>query len=164
MRKIVILFVLFSSIITFGQSKTESENWIEEKHREYKNSYNPNMDLWFENDYLYYYWTVDDKREADKRFAAVYRIKIKDIKFVKTSVKKLDDVTISIFVLYCTKGKLESKSLPGNSNFVSNDEEFLNIFLNENFKKDGINVRMEKAFLHLVKLYGGSATIKKEAF
>jgi hypothetical protein len=164
MRKIVTLFILFSSIIAFGQSKTESENWIVEKHSEYKNSYNPNMDLWFENGYMYYYWTVDDKREPAKRIASIFRIKIKDIKSIKTTIKKLDDVSISKFVLYCAKGKLESKSLPENSNFVDTGEDFLDIDLNENFKKDGINIRMEKAFLHLIKLYGGTATVKKEAF
>ena len=83
---------------------------------------------------------------------------------MKTTIKKLDDISVSKFTLYCNKGKLTSKSLPNNSTFTDTGEDFLNIFLNETFKTDGLNIRMEKAFLHLVKLNGGIATVKKEAF
>lgn len=164
MKKIIISFILLSSIITSGQTKSETENWIIEKHTEYKCADNPNMDLWFEDGYLFYYWTVDDKTVAEKRIGVIFKIKVKDIKGVKTTIKKLDNISVSKFTLYCNKGKLTSKSLPNNSTFVDTGEDFLNIYFSESFKTNGLNIRMEKAFLHLVKLNGGTATVKKEAF
>lgn len=164
MKKIIILFTLLTSVTIFGQSKSETEDWIVEKHNEYKRSINPYMDLWFEDGYLFYYWTVDDRSSAEKRIAVIYKLKVKDIKAVRTKIKQLDNSSMSIFTIYCNKGKITSKSLPNESNFVNTGEDFLNISLNQDFKTEGLNIRMEKAFLHLVKLNGGAATIKKEAF
>ena len=75
-----------------------------------------------------------------------------------------DTIGWTRLILYTSKSKIYSKSLPDENTYNSTDEDFLNIPLKTEFIDEGINIRFQKALIHLVKLNGGNAIVKKEAF
>ena len=94
-------------------------------------------------------------------------MKIQDIKSIKIIKKKFnseDKIGWSYLTLYTNSNKIFSKDFPENNNFTCTNEGFLNIPLKAEFIDEGVNIRFQKAIIHLVKLYGGNATVKKEAF
>lgn len=167
MKKTFLLIFLFITTLFYGQSKIETENWLEEKYNEYERSINSNMNLWIDEGYLYYYFTLYDDPVKAKENGVLYRMKIQDIKSIKIIKKKFnseDKIGWSYLTLYTNSNKIFSKDFPENNNFTCTNEGFLNIPLKAEFIDEGVNIRFQKAIIHLVKLYGGNATVKKEAF
>lgn len=167
MNKIFLFFLILNSYMIFGQDKNETESWIIEKYDEYERSINSNMDLWIEDGYLYYYFTLYDDPIKAKENGVLYRMKIKDIKAIKTIKKKFnseDNIGWTNLILYTEKTKMFSKDFPVSKGWECTNEGFLNIPLKSEFISEGVNIRFQKAVLHLVKLYGGNAIVKKEAF
>ncbi|SCZ01182.1 hypothetical protein [Flavobacterium caeni] len=153
----IIIFLIFTNFL-FSQSKEETKEWIIEKYNNYErvNQYNQKFDLTFEEDYLIYEY-----------LGSLFKLKIKDIKKIELKKERFDNDDkegwVSIYI-YFQKGKLSTKGL--NENVFSNAESdtSFKIPLSSELINEGYKDRMEKAIIHLVKLYGGNATIKKEAF
>lgn len=140
MRYLILLMIIFYSTITFSQSKAESKDWIVEKYNEFKRvgEFSNQFDLNFENEFL-----------IIKMSQSLYKIRIKDIKKIEIKKERWDNSDkegwSSIYFYYGKNEEIE----------ITMSSEFIDL---------GYKQRMEKAFIHLIKLYGGNATIKKEAF
>ncbi|MFT3796472.1 hypothetical protein [Flavobacterium sp.] len=140
MKHKLLLLIIFFSSLSFAQSKTESKEWIVEKYNEFKrvNEYSNEFDLNFENEFL-----------IIKTYKSLYKIQIKDIKKIQIKKERWDnDDKEGWSSVYFYYGKNDSVEITMSSEFI----------------ESGYKKRMENALLHLIKLYGGNATIKKEAF
>ncbi len=156
MKYIILFFIILKSSFLFSQSKVDSEEWIVNKYNEYERATNSEFDLNFEDGYLDYTY-----------LNTIFRVKVKDITKIEIRQERFNSSDkegwTSMFV-YFKKGKLETKKI-GDSNFEQDyNDSFFKILFNSDFLKDGNKNRMQKAITHLVKLYGGNATVKKEAF
>lgn len=156
MKVLITLLLFIVSSQFYGQSKAESQDWITSKYNDYERTVNKKFDLEFEDGYLMYL-IFDD----------LFRVQIKDILRMEIKAEKWDSADkigwTSIYI-YFQKGKLSIKQYGENSFTTDSGDTFFKIPLKSEFISDGLKPRMEKAFVHLIKLYGGSATIKKEAF
>lgn len=156
-RTITILLLLFSSSVIFSQTRKETEEWIVEKYNEFErvNSVSNTMDLFFENNFLYYEY-----------LNAFFKIKIKDIKEIEFRKERFNnddkDGWISLWIRFDT-GKSFYKSANENDFSKSTDTAF-KIPLSSELGKNDNQKRLEKAILHLIKINGGSAIVKKEPF
>lgn len=139
MKKIILILLVLNSSFLFSQTKSETEKWIEEKYYEYQREVNSDDDLTFENGNLIYRYLGSD----------LPQIKIKEIKQVQIRLEKFnskDEVGWTAIYIYYGKGN------------------YYKIGIDSKFYNGDLPNRMYKALIHLVKLYGGNATIKKEAF
>lgn len=155
-RTLTILILLITTNI-FGQTKKETEDWIVETYNQFErvNSLSNTMDLFFENDFLYYEY-----------LNAFFKIKIKEIKeieFKKERFNSEDKVGwISLWIRF-GNGSLLYRGASENEFSKSTDTAF-KIPLSCELGNEDYQKRLEKALLHLIKLNGGSAKIKKEPF
>ncbi|MGG7034924.1 MAG: hypothetical protein ACI7YS_06980 [Flavobacterium sp.] len=158
MKKTLIILAIFSCSLLFSQTKSETEEWITETYHKF-NTINPNYDLYFENNYLYYRYIGVNFREM------VMRVKVKDISKIeirqegRKGVKDYANVYI-----YFKKEKYQLKFDEDDSFTTHNVYTKFAISITPDLIKDGYKKRMEKAFIHLVKLNGGNASVKQEAF
>ena len=83
-------------------------------------------------------------------------------------MKKIIALIFLLTFLYFSKNKGKVNHYTSCENIADNwklDEGTMtNILLSSNLFNDKMEHRLEKALLHLIKLYGGNATIKKEPF
>lgn len=158
MKKIILVISLFAFSQTFCQSKADTEEWIVEKYNEYErvSKYSSTFDLYFESNNMVYEY-----------LNTLFKVKIKDIKKIEIKKERFnnedDEGWTSIFITF-GPGKLLTKK-EDELNFVKSESDtFFKIILSSELINDGYKTRMEKALLHLIKLNGGYATIKKAAF
>ena len=155
-RTITILLISISTIV-FGQTKKETEEWIVEKYNEFErvNSLSNTMDLFFENDFLYYEY-----------LNAFFKVRIKDIKEIEFKKERFDNNDnegwISLWIRFDSGNSLY-KGANENEFNKSTDTSF-KMPLSSDLNKDDYQKRLEKAIIHLIKLNGGSAKVKKEPF
>lgn len=155
-----ILLLLLISCTGFGQTKSETEEWIISKYLYYKldNPVHKNNILKIENGIFIHI----------KSYGYFEKIQIKNIGQVKVSYYKVENREGYTISFYC-KNKLNciEEGKYENGQFLSEKKKlnyFFSLYVNTSFGKEDLPKRMEKAILHLIKLYGGNATIYKETF
>lgn len=163
MRIILTTCLFLVSVSLYSQSKEDTQEWILDKYIEYESPKNNSRELLIDDGKLYYLWIFTEN------YGHWTEIAIKDIKQIEIHHEKFDaedregwdEIT-----LYFEKGTSRTKDakLSDENNYKISDGRSFDIKLSENFIKDGLKPRMEKALLHLIKTYGGNATIKKELF
>ena len=177
MKKIILsLFILLTSASSICQSKTETEKWINENINDFPVSYGDNPievveNIFVENGNLYFYhhW----KNEKDNYYSGTWsKLALKDIKSIEYTYDKSSNLNYKWIELHFNFNK--GKSLEGKTNeFQGKDNVEYKIQLqktiipqrlNLDFENSGMKKRIEKALLHLIKLYGGNAIVKKEPF
>lgn len=157
MKTIFTILLFLFTITTFSQTKKETEDWIVEKYNEFErvNSLSNTMDLFFENNYLYYEY-----------LNAFFKIKIQDIKEIEFKKERFNNEDkegwISLWIRF-DSGKSFYKGA-NESDFSKSTDTAFKILLSAELEKDDYQKRLEKAILHLVKLNGVSAKVKKESF
>ncbi len=163
MKRLLTFFILFILFSSYSQTKAETEKWIVEKYNEYESPVNNTRELIFDNGYIYYLWIFSDD------YGYWTQLPIKDIKQIKIHHKKFnadDTEGWDVITLYFDKNKSKTKDAkPSEDNIykISESTSF-EIKLTNKFIKEGLKPRMEKAFIHLIKAYGGNTTLKKEPF
>jgi hypothetical protein len=163
MNKFVTILIFFTFFSAFSQTKSETEKWIVEKYNEYESPVNNTRELIFDDSFIYYLWIFTNN------YGYWTQLSIKDIKHIKIHHKKFnaeDAEGWDVITLYFDKNKSKTKDAKESDNNIYKVAESTSfeIKLTNKFIEDGLKPRMEKAFLHLVKSYGGNATIKKEPF
>lgn len=158
MKYLFFIFFLIN-ISSFGQSKSETESWIIDKYLSYKldNWAHKNNILKIENGYLV----------LIKSYGWYEKILIKDIAQVKVSYFKVEDREGYTINVYCkNNGKCiqEGENNSDKNTTSKNLNNFMTIYVKVSFGQDDLPLRMEKALIYLVKLYGGDAKKYKEAF
>ena len=172
-------FVLLFFNISIGQTKKETEEWIEGKYGMYKLDifFEKNKSLEFNNGYLY----VFDKGGLNYNEITYERIALKDVAeiLVENTGDRFKEVRYHVdLICKVNKDCIESGRYvsgqfikeygAGNWHIQGkNNKYFIRLTLNENFKEDDLPKRMEKALLYLIKLNGGTAkkfVYPKEAF
>lgn len=178
MKKTFLLSILFLSInISFSQTKKETEDWINQNINEFplywaNTSLNVIEKIYVENGYLYNYYLVKD---IEKNYYAGYwtKVALKDIKSIENYYHRSSDPESNWIELRFTsaKGKCfkaeRKKEYVGKMNVkyqVVPEEMTISQRLNLDFENSGMKKRIEKALLHLIKLYGGNAIVKREPF
>jgi hypothetical protein len=155
--KFFILFIVMTnSFFSFSQDKIETEEWIIKIYNEYEREFNSEFDLIFENNFLVYTY-----------FNSNFRVKVSDItkiEIINERVNKSDNEGWSSIYIYFNKGKLQTKEKKESKYITSENGNNIKILLSSNFITDGYTERIQKALIHLVKLNGGKAVIKKEPF
>ncbi|PHR74170.1 MAG: hypothetical protein COA67_02045 [Lutibacter sp.] len=157
MKRILTILLLLITTNIFSQTKKETEEWIVEKYNQFErvNSLSNTMDLFFENNFLYYEY-----------LNAFFKVEIKDIKEIEFKKERFDNEDkegwISLWIRF-DNGSLFYKRASENGFSKSTDTTF-KIPLSSDLGKDDYQKRLEKALLHLIKLNGGNAKIKKEPF
>lgn len=163
MKKITLLILLLISTKLFGQNKAETSEWIIDKFMQYEIESMSNNSIEIIDEMLIYF-----EYTYDKNFR-YHLIPIKNIKTIKIS-RKTQYGKVSYLISLIGKGKHYGNFKEGfyseypNSDIMDKEERGINLFLNQNFGENQMPTRMEKALLNLVRLYGGSAVIGKEAF
>ena len=157
MKNLYLLVFLISNVLMFGQTKSETQQWLRKIHLDYRtlNKY-LTCDIMFKDGYVYML-----------RYPTKFRVKIKDIKKIKIQKHTLylgDTEGTVILKLLFEKGKFESNYDDENNFKVSDNDDYLKYCYDSRFMTDDMKERVEKAYVHLVKLYGGSATVYKEPF
>jgi len=163
MNKFFTILIFLTFFSAFSQTKAETEKWIIEKYNEYESPVNNTRELIFDDNFIYYLWIFADN------YGYWTQLPIKDIKQIKIHHKKFnseDEEGWDVITLFFDKNKSKTKDAkPSDDNIYKVSEStLLEIKLTNKFIEDGLKPRMEKAFLHLIKSYGGNATIKKEPF
>lgn len=163
MKKIIILTVLLLSVCSFAQTKKETEEWILEKYDQFDVSSTHLLKI--ENNYLVYI--------VPSRYNTSYStIPIKNIKSIKITkvISDLEGWEEYYSIILIGKGKEfgsieKGEYVPWDEQDKMDKEELgLKTYLNKTFGKNQLPQRMEKAFINLVKLYGGNPKVYKEAF
>jgi len=159
---ILIPFFLLITYSSVSQSKSDTEEWILEKYYEYKYSEMPFNRLLFENDFLISTWMIE------KDFGVVSKLKLKDITQIEVKLNSFPDKKKPMVYLNisCNEGKLLTKSIrpEGNTEWEISEAKGTMTNLSYDFIENKMSERFLKAFIHLVKLNGGIATVKKEPF
>jgi hypothetical protein len=173
----IFLFLIFITVNVFGQTKKETEEWINQNINDYPVSYGNNPidvveNIMIEDGYLYFYhhW----KRENENYYSGTWdKVALKDIKSLEYSYDKssdLDNRWIKLHLNFnkgkCYQGK-PSNEFQGKDNVTySLQYERTAIIKRSNmeFVNNGMKKRIEKALIHIIKLNGGNAIIKKEPF
>lgn len=154
--KIFFLIIFLLSVNFFNsQTKDETQKWIKETYEKHRRPENLKNWVEFVNGELVY--------SSSPRYFE--RIKISDIN--KISVKKdllndsLGKLSWYSIKLFCKNTDcVKREYVDGKTDKI----EEISIILDLSFEEDGLSKRMEKALLHLIKLYGGNASLKKETF
>ncbi len=160
--------MLFFNFV-IGQTKKETEDWIESKYGMYKLDifFEKNKSLEFDNGYMY----VFTKGGINYDEITYTRIPLKDVAeiLVENTGDTFKEVRYHIeLICRVNKNCIENgryvsgqfiKERDGGVWYIEgkNKKYFVRLTLNENFKKDDLPKRMEKALFHLVKLNGGTA-------
>ena len=172
-----ILILLFSSTIAMSQTKQETETWINNNINQFPVSYgdNPNDPenrIVIEDGILYFYYHLENRKE--NYFSGIWnKINLNDIKNIEYSYNEsvgLNNRWLQLNLNFdegkCLQRQLnyphESKN--NNDYKLVPDRQWITMRLNGNFVKDGMKPRIEKALVHIIKLYGGKVSIKKEPF
>ena len=159
MKKLAVIFLLLISFKINSQSKLETEDWIISK-LEYYSFQNPphtivkvkiiNGQIIFYNSYGW--------------FQSIY---LKDINQVLVEHKDSNENVYGV-TLFCknknscvTDGEYDGNIL---SPLKEKNNRMMFLFLREEFGQKDLPKRMEKAILHLIKLYGGNPKVYKETF
>lgn len=172
-----ILFILISNAILFGQTKQETEDWINNNINSYPVDYGENSFEFFEN------ITIEDgnlvlynhfkSKNSNYYTGNWFKVSLKDIKSIDYSYDKspgLDNKWINLKLNFIEGKSLEKKvTFPTNAQeqsvYKKNPEKAVIVMrLNMEYVQSGMKQRMEKALLHIIKLYGGTAIIKREPF
>src|SRR5690554_2196163 len=123
------------------------------------------MTLTIEDEILYYRWGwVEENKEVYGYWISIDIKYIKEIEIKKDYFDSNDKIGWSKIYLYFDKNKAFIKDLDDHEEYQISDSTFIDILLDAKFIDDDMAPRMQKALLHLVKLNGGSAKIKKEPF
>jgi hypothetical protein len=155
MKYSYILLLSFICNFFFAQTKNETEEWIATKCNEYK--YNSENSIYFQSGELYQFKKVGV-------VGRLVKVNPKQIKRVEISNYVEDGKPKLVWISLYTSDKAVYEKTDEKEAFHSMDGNVFVVPLLLKFNEDGLKQRMEKALLHLVKLYGGSSTIKKEAF
>lgn len=149
--KSIIFVLLLLNIQLHSQSLNETQNWIVQKHNNYCSkeyisygvTYPRKTTLEIKDGYLIY-------NNITANF--IQKVKIKDIKTIEV-------------IHYITEESDEGYKMQLIC-FETKDNYFdgLTLFFGKNFETNDMKNRMIKAMIQLVKLYGGNAKVKKEAF
>ena len=177
MKKKIFLFILIiTSGFVYSQTIQETEDWINKNINDYPRKISGSMNLTYYlevvNGFLYTIdtWTVTDSNYISQ---SLMRTSLKDIKHIEYSYDTGGDTKDSKFI-YIEFKSYDNKVLWDKDFDKRNNEDdvVFEIYPSDNiriqtsidFEKSGMKERMSKAFLHLIKLYGGNAVIKKEPF
>lgn len=173
----LILFAVLFSYSALGQSKEETEEWINQNINDFPVSYGDNPidvkeNIFIENGFLYFYhhWERNDENYYSGSWD---KVALKDIKSIEYSYDKspdLDNRWVAIHLNFA-KGKCYSAKLKNGfqrkedvSYELSYERTAVIKRSNMDFVNSGMKKRIEKALLHIIKLNGGNAIIKKEPF
>ncbi|NYJ26633.1 hypothetical protein [Allomuricauda sp. ARW1Y1] len=161
MRRIVfVLLVILNCGSLNAQSKRETELWISEKYNYYK--YNNRL---HKNNFLRF---DSEKIILIKSYGSYSGISYQNVESIKISPFKVDDREGFTISFYCNSGnKCIEEGEYKNQHLIPEERKlnnYFSIYLDKKFEEDDMPKRMEKALLHLIKLNGGEAIIKKEAF
>lgn len=177
MKKLnILILLLLISFSSLSQSKKETEDWVNQNINDFPVSYGNNPihvqeNIFLESGYVYFYhhWKRDDGYYS----GSWDKVSLKDIKSIEYSYDKspeLNNHWIEIHLNF-NAGKCYSAKL---KNGFQTKEDVSYLLQNERtaiikrsdieFVKNGMQKRIEKALLHIIKLYGGNATVKKEPF
>lgn len=171
MKKLtLILILLLQTIIIYSQTKKETEEWINDNINKFPvnygiKGYNIVNEIHIENGTIYFFYGLTDRGKT-----GVYhwsKVLLKDIKSIEF---KKNNEYINLIINF-SKGK-SYDSLPFENYRSKNDVYYdLNDIntdevtrLNMEFHNSGMKERIEKALLHIIKLYGSNAIVKKEPF
>jgi hypothetical protein len=174
--KFLIIIFLGFGYFSIAQSKKETEDWINLKLNifpvEYEDGFNIDEDILFDNGTLYYYHAWDRTGSYYNGTWSKLPIKnIQEIKFSKDRALSGGNSWIVLSFFFKENSASNSGDLP-----YKVDEKSITSYkpnpghtriqmrLHNRFKEDDMEKRMEKALLHLIKLYGGNATVQKEPF
>jgi len=173
------LFILLFFNFAIGQTKKETEDWIASKYSIYKLDifFEKNNSLEFDNGYMY----VFTKSGVNYDQITYCKIPLKDVAeiLVENTGDRFKEVRYHIELICKVNRNSIEYGRYVNGQYIKeadrgiwyiegkNKKYFVRLTLNENFKKDDLPKRMEKALFHLVKLNGGIAkkyVEPKEAF
>lgn len=161
MKKIQIIFIcLLTHFISFSQNKRETKDWIVEKCNQYKRGDILKNELTFNEDNLIYVKYMHGYFYEKIKIKNIYALQIK--KSTNPEVNG-EFYTIKIIAKGKEYGTIEDGEFIKMDDY-GNEESETNIFLNLNFREDDLPKRMLKAFVKLIELYGGKATVLKEKF
>jgi nucleoside-specific outer membrane channel protein Tsx len=158
MKKILLcFFICFSISEIYGQSKVDTEEWIIRKFYEYLRPQNQGSSLKFEDGYIIHQFNGSLYSKA----------KISDIKQIETDIEKSDgkDAWHALW-LYFDPKKIQIKGSYGawDNKYRISEGQNIKLHFDLTFSENDMPDRMKKAFIHLVKLYGGDAQVKKDPF
>ncbi len=162
LKIILLLFLFINTSLSFAQSKLETESWILEKCNDYAINNFYTRELKIEDGYFTYFEKIGENLFYE-------RILIKKISEVQIKKEESSDWGYTIKV-YCNGKGCDDSGHYINGNYKNTVIEYsgnkgnLDVYLNKNFGNDDLPKRMEKALIHLVKLYGGNAKVYKETF
>lgn len=143
MKKTIYLLMLMFSITLFAQSKTDTETWI----KSFMNTHS-NGNITFQNGTM----TFDNPYDP-MGFHTRTSVKIKDLAGIKISegTKGHTAIYLSCYDGNCVIDGLKSKGAVNFETFDNNKftMQFSSILLPD------LQSRIEKAFVHLIKIYGG---------
>lgn len=158
MKKILLcLLICFSISKTHGQSKVETEEWIIRKFYEYLRPQNQGSTLTFEGDYVIHRFNGTLYSKA----------RISDIKQIETDIEKSEGKNAWYALwLYFEPKKIQVKGTYGawDDKYRISEDQNIKLHFDLTFSEDNMPDRMKKAFIHLIKLHGGDAQVKKEPF
>ncbi|MDG4950748.1 hypothetical protein NLM59_07410 [Weeksellaceae bacterium KMM 9724] len=163
--KILMLLLLLSlfPINLLGQTKNETKVWIEStiNNHSYRSLYPRHLE--FHGNYLVYITKIGDTNFYGKiEIAKINQFEIQSFKGNNTQ----DGYKIYLFCKNNIKCIEEGKII--NNKFIPSKDPNINyllpIYLELTFSENNLPKRMEKAIKHLVKIYGGNASIYKEVF
>lgn len=104
----------------------------------------------------------------EKDFGVISKIKLKDITQVEIKINSYPnkEKPMVYFHVYCNEGKCETKEMRPQeiSDWEISKAKGTMINLDYGFIENEMPDRFLKAFIHLIKLNGGNAKIKKEPF
>lgn len=147
-----------------AQSKNETETWITETTRQFPAGPIDNRQLKIIGGYFTYFENIGDTVFYE-------RVLIKNVKEIQITERY--DKNWGNY--YSIKLFCKFKGCNDSGHFINGTYKntviqylenfgYVGVVLNENFNQRDLPKRMEKALLHLVKLYGGNAIIKRSAF
>jgi hypothetical protein len=163
MKKIILFIAFF--IVAYNassQSKEETESWIIKQIDEHKiiGNEDSNTNYYFENGVLFYNWFF----YKSNNLRSIQIKNIKNITLVYSEEKKAIYITLSCNTNKCCK--YDYISAGGAENNKTEFEDAFGIILE--VENSNLLERLNKAFKHLVTIYGGKATsaikVSKEPF
>jgi hypothetical protein len=177
MKSIAAILFFFSTYVLFSQSIKETEDWINNNINYYPVSYGDNpinvverIEVDKGNLYFYHHWQNDNTNYYSGSWT---KVNLKDIISIQYSYDKspdLDNKWINL-VLNFKKGQASVRKTKHNYDSKNQndystvpEQTIITMRLNIDYEKSGMKPRMEKALLHLIRSYGGTATVKKEIF
>ena len=162
MKKLLTLIILTVTLSVYGQTKKETQDWISEKLE--LNAYSDDIEL------FYYYTTTFSDKEIiieDKLVSNIMNFKSTIVSTYSIPIASMNKIhfkqqQVNVWLYLSIKGNqklIKKTDVNGNkTEYVSSIPLLLSNSINENDMKN----RMSKAFIQLIKLYGG--TIVEEKF